>query len=210
MATTNLSNVIPVTERPTSGTKSLKSSYSKNLEQHSILRPGAIENLIEGILILSDQRELIYANDTARRVLRQLNQYRSPANLVPIEIWHVCQSLIQSRSLFPNQRWQMESEILTDDFTTLNIRARWLRLETIQHPCILITVDDRYQVIENIAIEEAQKYGLTSREQEVWLLHRANYPYKKIASELCITPNTVKKHMKSIYAKQKDICGIDN
>jgi DNA-binding CsgD family transcriptional regulator len=36
-------------------------------------------------------------------------------------------------------------------------------------------------------------------------LHRANYTYKQAASELCITPNTVKKHMKNIYLKQKSI-----
>jgi DNA-binding CsgD family transcriptional regulator len=53
--------------------------------------------------------------------------------------------------------------------------------------------------------EESQKYGLTCREQEIWLLHRANYTYKQIALELCITPNTVKKHMKSIYSKQKSL-----
>lgn len=166
-----------------------------------------IEDLIDGVLILGEQRELIYANDSARRILRQLNQGRIRTNLVPREIWHVCQSLIQSRSLFPNQRWSIESRIFTDNSTPLHIRAKWINLEHIENPCILLTIEDRYQAIKNIAVEEAQGYGLTRREKEVWLLHRGQYTYKEIASELCITPNTVKKHMRSIHAKQKENCG---
>ena len=166
-----------------------------------------IEDLIDGVLILGEQRELIYANDSARRILRQLNQGRIRTNLVPREIWHVCQSLIQSRSLFPNQRWSIESRIFTDNSTPLHIRAKCINLEHIENPCILLTIEDRYQAIKNIAVEEAQGYGLTRREKEVWLLHRGQYTYKEIASELCITPNTVKKHMRSIHAKQKENCG---
>ena len=66
-------------------------------------------------------------------------------------------------------------------------------------------MEDVYQPIQNIAIAEAEKYRLTPREKDVWLLYRANYTYKQIAAELCITLNTVKKHMKSIYSKQTEI-----
>jgi DNA-binding CsgD family transcriptional regulator len=81
-----------------------------------------------------------------------------------------------------------------------------LNIENLQLSCLLITVEDRDKAIKNIAVEEAQSYRLTRREKEVWLLHRDRYTYKQIASELCITPNTVKKHMKSIHAKQKENC----
>ncbi|NEO97958.1 MAG: hypothetical protein F6K58_04470 [Symploca sp. SIO2E9] len=30
-----------------------------------------------------------------------------------------------------------------------------------------------------------------------------------MAAELCITPNTVKKHIKSIHSKQKEIFDLD-
>lgn len=199
---------------------------------------GMIEELIDGILILTDQRELVYVNNSANRLLKllspnqleqnqftlnqldstldstqlnqnqlnshQINSCQASSSSIPKEIWHVCQSLIQSRNLFPNQHWLMESDIFTDDAIALHIRARWLKLETIEHPCLLLTVEDRHQALKNIAVEEAEKYGLTPREKEVWLLHRANYSYKQIATDLCITPNTVKKHMKHIHAKQKE------
>ncbi len=203
MQTTNLNNLFRTSDFKNSKIQQPNYFLPQTPEQSKLLQE-VIEDLIDGILIVTDQRELIYANDSARRVLFQLNQGRVRANLVPREIWHICQSLIQSRTLFPNQRWLIESRIFTDDSTVLNIQARWLNLEAIESPCILLTVEDRYQTIKNIAVDEAQDYKLTRREKEVWLLHRGQYTYKEIASELCITPNTVKKHMKSIHAKQKD------
>jgi DNA-binding CsgD family transcriptional regulator len=60
-------------------------------------------------------------------------------------------------------------------------------------------------MIKTIAQEEARKYNLTDRETEIWILQRANYTYKQIASELFIAPNTVKKHMQNIHLKQKGL-----
>ncbi|MBD2326318.1 LuxR C-terminal-related transcriptional regulator [Alkalinema sp. FACHB-956] len=180
----------------------LFSNPSASLQPNPQLPQEVIAELINGILILTDRQELIYANEEARRILEKLNPDRSRLH-IPQEIWHICQSLIRSRSLFPNQHWLIESEIFTDESTTLHVRARWFNLEHIEYPCLLLIVEDQYQAIKNIALEEAQKYGLTAREKEIWLLHRANATYKKIATELTITPNTVKKHMRSIHAKQK-------
>jgi Bacterial regulatory proteins, luxR family len=173
--------------------------------QQSILLESVVEGLIDGILILTDQNQLVYANESARRVLRQLQSNELSDSPVPKEIWHICEYLINSRNLFPHQHWLAASEIFTDEATALHVRARWLQLESIDHPCLLLTLEDRYQALKNIAVEAAQKYRLTPREKEVWLLHRANYTYKEIASELCITPNTVKKHMRSIHTKQKEM-----
>ncbi len=176
------------------------------------LAQGTIESLLDGILILTEQQELIYANAGARRVLETLNAapIKGDATLsIPEEIWHICQSLIRSRNLFPKQHWLMESDIYTHDATNLHICARWLKLENRSDPCLLLTVEDRCQAIKSIAIEECQTYGLTPREKEVWLLHRNHYTYKQIAIELCITPNTVKKHMRSIHAKKKDLLDLE-
>jgi DNA-binding CsgD family transcriptional regulator len=164
---------------------------------------GKVDNLIDGVMILTEQQELIYSNDNARRVLRQLDSSQDHKNSVPQEISHICQALIHSRSLFPHQHWIMESEIFTNDSTVLHIRVRCLQIEPFDFPCLLLTIEDRYQALKSFALEEAQQYGLTTREKEVWLLHRSNYSHKQIAQELCITPNTVKKHMQSIHIKKK-------
>lgn len=176
--------------------------FSRNCE-HTALSEEVIENLIDGILLLTEHQEIVYANDCARRILRQLNQNSPLTTLIPQEVWHICQTLVESRHLFPNQYWLVESKVFVNSSVVFNVKARWMRLESVEYPCLLLSIRDQYQSIKNIAIEESQKYGLTSREQEVWLLHRANYTYKQVASELFITPNTVKKHMKNIYLKQR-------
>ena len=162
------------------------------------------ENSNEGILILTNKKESIYKNQQAQIIFSQLNKGKKTDD-IPQEIWHICQSLIESGCLFPNQHWMIESQIFTGELVAIRIRVRWLKLDEIEHPCILVTIEDVYQPIQNIAIAEAEKYRLTPREKDVWLLYRANYTYKQIAAELCITLNTVKKHMKSIYSKQTEI-----
>ncbi|MGQ4647028.1 LuxR C-terminal-related transcriptional regulator [Lyngbya aestuarii] len=208
MQTTKIKTISHSPENENHHKKTINFPLHRKAEYQVVLQ-GIIENLIDGILIVSEQKELIYANDIASRVLRQLNHNRLCADLVPREIWHICQSLIQSRNLFPNQSWTINSEIFTNDSTVLHIQAKWLTAEIIDNPCILLTVKDQYQTIKNRAVEEAEKYGLTPREKEVWLLQRARYTYKEIAEELSITPNTVKKHMRGIHAKQKEICELD-
>lgn len=111
--------------------------------------------------------------------------------------------------MFPHQSWLIEAEIFTDSFVAFHVQVQWLQLEIVEEPCLLLTVTDQYQSLKNIALNEAQNYGLTGREKEIWLLYRANYTYKQIASELGITPNTVKKHMKNIHVKQKAVLEME-
>jgi DNA-binding CsgD family transcriptional regulator len=182
--------------------ESLNCVFSNYQVQPCLLK-NLLEDLINGILILTEQGELIYINNYARQILQRLIQNDPPMNFVPGEIWHICQCLIQSRSLFPNQHWSIESEVLIDHTITLHVQARWLNTNLTDVPSLLLIVKDQHRSIRNMINEEAQKYGLTSREKEIWLLHRAGYTYKQIATELQITPNTVKKHLKSIRVKQK-------
>jgi len=172
-------------------------------KQDSWLTRIAIEECIGGILVFSDQKQLIYASDSAHSVLRQLHQDDAVERLIPNEIQHICESLVQSRHLFPDQNWLMEFDIFTSAATTLHIRSRWFSIDGIDRPCLLLTIEDRQQAIANIVLEEADRYGLTRREKEVWLLQHNGSTYKQIAEQLGITPNTVKKHVRSIYAKKK-------
>jgi DNA-binding CsgD family transcriptional regulator len=172
-----------------------------NLKQSSLLQ-AILEGLIDGILILSDQGEWIHANDCARRICHQLSRGIPQPDLVPQEIWNTCKRLIENLTLYPNQTVTVEDEINAAS-VSYRLRAQWLNLDAIQSPCVLVTLEDRLQSIQSTAIAEGHRYGLTPREAEVWLRYRANYSYKDIASELYISHNTVKKHMKSIHAKRQ-------
>jgi DNA-binding CsgD family transcriptional regulator len=173
-----------------------------NFKQPSLFQ-AVLEGFIDGILILTDQGEWVHANDCARRICHQLTTGVSQSDRVPQEIWRACKCLIDSLNLCSDQSVTIEDEITTSKSASYRIRAQWLNLDTIQRPCVLVTLEDRLQSVQNAAIAEGQKYGLTPRETEVWLRYRANYSYKEIASELYITFNTVKKHMKNIYVKQQ-------
>ncbi len=169
----------------------------------SALLQAIIEGFVDGVLILTEQGEWIHSNQYARRICNQLLKCTAQNHSVPETIWHICESLIESRELFPSQRMIIEAEIDGDNFTVFRVRVRWLQLDENSCPYLLVTVEDRSQTTQKTAITEAKKYGLTPREAEVWLLRRANYSYKEIADKLYITLNTVKKHMKNVHAKQQ-------
>jgi DNA-binding CsgD family transcriptional regulator len=171
--------------------------------QHYSRLQAVIEGFVDGVLILSDRGEWVYANTQARRICHSLSPEVSQSNAVAQEIWRVCQSLIDSHQIFPRETIIIESEVVTDGSASYRIRVRWLESDASQHSFLLVTLEDLHQSLENMAIADVKKYGLTPREAEVWLLRRSNYSYKEIAAKLDITSNTVKKHMKSIYAKQQ-------
>jgi DNA-binding CsgD family transcriptional regulator len=161
-----------------------------------------IESLQDGILILTKTGELIHANTSARHILAQLNQNDSYSSAIPTSIWNLCQSLLENKSCFPEESLVLSNEIVLDKATVFRVRVRWLNIDKLHHSCFLITIENRYESLKNIALTEIKKYELTPREAEIWYLYRAKFSYKEIANQLYITVNTVKKHMKNIHAKR--------
>jgi len=175
----------------------------KETQLFTTLLSSAVEDLLNGILIFTAQKEFIYANDSARQTLSMIRFNGSTVETIPKEILHICQALIQSRRLFPNQYWSIRSEVLLDPLIALDVEARWLNVVSENESFLLLSIKDLHQLAQKMVIEEAQKYGLTLRQKEIWLLHRANKTYKQIAIQLGITTNTVKKHLASIRVKQR-------
>jgi DNA-binding CsgD family transcriptional regulator len=165
----------------------------------------ALTKLTHGILIITEGKHLLYANESACRILRQISQTRSSSDGIPREISYLCNSIADVPRQFPGQHWVMKTKICISSSITFSVTARYMRLDTLGKNCVVLELRDQYQLIQTIAMDEAQKYGLTDRETEIWLLQRANYTYKQIASELFIAPNTVKKHMQNIHLKQKSM-----
>ncbi|KAF3886591.1 MULTISPECIES: helix-turn-helix transcriptional regulator [Nostocales] len=174
------------------------------LESRIYLLKAVIESFVDGILILTTQGELLQANECARQICQQTMRGKGLDDTIPKEIWRVCESLIDSRELFPEERVVIESEIETDKGVKLRIRARWLALDTSEQNAMVVILEDRNQTHQSMAFFDVKKYGLTDREAEVWLLRQANLSYREIAERLYITINTVKKHLKNIYAKQQE------
>ncbi len=163
------------------------------------LLQAVLEGFVDGILVLTDQQELHYANSTAKQLCLQLTGQTS---ILPEIVWQACEALIDSRDLYPNQPIVLESEV---ESTTVNLRIRvqWLQLDTGDRPYILVKLQDQNQAAQGLAIAEAQTWKLSPRETEVWLRRRASNSRKQIAIALYITEDTVKKHLKNIQIKRQ-------
>ncbi|MBW4513435.1 MAG: helix-turn-helix transcriptional regulator [Scytonematopsis contorta HA4267-MV1] len=187
----------------TSSDTKLNTTVDVQDSQQAYFLQEVLENLQDGILILSANGDILHANSSARGICLQLNESYSEANVVPASIWQLCESLIENhRALLPTQQAIVSDEIVVDKSNVFRVRVRWLDLIKFQTPCLLVTIENRYESLKNVAIAEVKKYDLTPRESEIWLLYRANHSYKEIAESLYISLNTVKKHMKSIHSKR--------
>jgi len=184
-----------------SGKTLLDSTAMEHQESH--WSSGLIEKYLGGILVFNAHEDLVYANQLAHEILCQLHRDGHLRQSIPEEILYIFRSLNTSRTLFPQQNWLTEFDIFTNSAAIIHIRSRWLNVAHIDHACLMLILEDRQKAIANIYLQEADKHGLTPREKDVWLLHHKGNTYKQIAEELGITPNTVKKHMRSIHAKTK-------
>ncbi|NEP52705.1 MAG: LuxR family transcriptional regulator, partial [Moorea sp. SIO3C2] len=128
----------------------------------------------------------------------------SQINSISDPIWRVCQALIDRPKNFDNRKLIIESEIQVDKSIKFRVRVRWLKLEVSQEPYLLVTIEEEHQSSKKNVINAPIKYYyLTDREREVLLLKQANFTHREIAEKLFISINTVKKHLKNIYATQK-------
>ena len=183
--------------------KALKTLKNQGGQLDGVLLQGVLESFMDGVLILTHQGELVHASHYAYQILGEFTQEERQAQLISQEIERICQAAIDSCELYPDNPVIIESEISNNKLGVLRIRARWLQLNENEQPLILITLEDQHRAIQSLVITEAKRYGLTPREAEIWLLRRANRTYKEIATELFISLNTVKKHLKNIHNKLK-------
>lgn len=206
----HLTNSISTSLSQKTSTQDAGKNRSKG-ELPSLLQ-GVMESLIDGIMLLTDQGELLFANGCAQRICQQLTE-KLAENLsrssVPRQVWRSCQALIKGHEEFPGHSIIIEDEIKTEEATAIRLRAQWLQLNSIDRPCLLVTLEDRQQSAQYKAIAEAQRYGLTERETQVWRLKQAGYTYRAIGAELHIAEDTVKKHIKSIHSKREGVEWLD-
>lgn len=180
------------------------SSLDRSTQPNLVLLQGILEGFVDGILILTRQGQWVYGNDCARWICQQFEHDRALPNAVPSTIWQACQTLIAGRPE-SNHSVAFELDVALDRVTTFRVRARWLPLEDARSPYLLVLIENCRQSLHSRAIADAQKYHLTPRQAEVWMLHCMGFSYREIASQLYISLNTVKRHVKDIHIKQRQI-----
>lgn len=167
----------------------------------NFLLQAIIECYPDGILIVGDRGQVIATNQSARHICQRLAPPGLPENQVPPPLWKLCQVMIQNRAELQDPAIMIDDQLALKPAGCIRVRVQWA-LGDGAKTRLMVTLEDTFLTAERQMQAERQKYGLTPREAEVWLLRRANCTYKAIASQLHITVDTVKKHMKSIYAKR--------
>lgn len=172
-----------------------------------------LEGFPAGILILTQQGELLDQNQQGKKLCRYLAVcYGGEAEAVPDCIWRICENLLEAES----ETWLSDYLlVLCQDFQTsagdhLQVRVEWLNLPNQEQRCILVVIEDRNRSHQALATLEMLRYGLTPQERKVWILRRSGRSYQEIADTLYISVNTVKRHLKSIYAKRQEVLENNN
>lgn len=162
-----------------------------------------VEYFVDGILILTDQGNKIYANSRADKICKYFNLGKRHPSLIPEEILHPCQEFAKHCISNSQENTIYEIEITHQKSSLFRLRVQGFKLDNPDHFYLMVIIEDRYQSLQNMVKVDACKYGLTRSEEKVWLLRTAKYTYKQIAAKLNITLNTVKKHIKNIHAKRE-------
>lgn len=183
-------------------------STSESLELDP-LWSSLVESMSEGVLVVTRHLRPVYTNLKAKNLCQQLTHGEENDASLPAVITEVCHRLIKAG---------LEDERLVAEYQgnqghSVRLQVRWLLTGatssnlTNHERCILILLEDRREaLIEDLWIDR-QKYDLTDREAEIWMLLRQEYTYQEIADILLISLNTVKTHVKNVYAKRRSALG---
>lgn len=182
-------------------------NYPDNAQESALnlILKQIIPCVLDGVIVFDQQNRLLYVNSKAATIVQKIAQNSQSIEGIPMEIVYIKRFMVEAKEKFPHQNWLSQSTIFVDCLAVFHVHARWIQDNNSGQYYLLLKMEDQNQFSQDLALEEAKRLGLTLREQEVWLLHRANYTYKQIAEALEITPNTVKKHMKSILVKQRSV-----
>jgi DNA-binding CsgD family transcriptional regulator len=169
-----------------------------------------MEGFWDGILILTQQGEVFHANQRALELCNLLGSGAcQSAKTLPPCLWSMCEQVIDGQQVFCDPSLVFTQTLDCIEKRSVRARVQWLALEAAPSPYLLVMLEDQTATARAAAMLESVQFGLTPRETEVWILRSINYSYEEIAEELFITLNTVKCHLKSVYAKRKEVLGED-
>lgn len=167
------------------------------------LLSAVLEGFIDGILVLSEDGTCVHSNQKGRSLCRDLGDGDDSTPL-PACLRTMQKHLQESREFYPETLLVLTQEFTSQAGQQIRARIQWLEFPAMPDAYLLLSLENKTRSAHASALLEAVQYNLTPRERAVWVLRRANRTYDEIAQELYITVNTVKRHLKSIYAKRKD------
>lgn len=159
----------------------------------------------DGVLILNHQGDIVFSNAYASRICQKLLKETPTTAPIVDEIWQLYQLLKQAHqgAIASQHLALIEGEFYTGPNNDIRVRVQTLTMEQVDGASVLIVLEDKQETIRRAVHAEIKKFQLTPREAEVWIWRRAGLTYNEIAEKLFVTIDTVKKHLKNIYAKRQ-------
>lgn len=185
---------------------SFNSQIFENASVISSLLQTALDNLVDGLLIVTASGHILQSNAVANQVCRSLaltDELETCRSYIPRLLWSVCHPIFKNMANGIETHLGLEVDVTDAQQQLIRVRIQPLNLKVQQEDCLLLILEDHQQARRRRAIADGKRYGLTPREVDVWELRLRNLSYYEIANILFITENTVKKHMKSILAKRR-------
>ena len=169
----------------------------------ALFKSALIESFDRGIVLLSQKGQPFYLNRKAKELCQQLGNSNERSNNLPPVITEIHHQLTNNRG-FENQICVLECQGTEEQ--TIRIWGLDFNLkfdeDFSQGRFILIVIENRNETLQQEMRIEQKKYNLTERETQIWKLRLQRYTYQEIAKCLKISLNTVKFHLKNIYAKR--------
>ncbi len=204
-------------------------NYLTEVSDLSVIWANVLELLQQGVIVTSRHLKPVYANAKAKELCQHLTDTEATTAELPLVVSEICHRLLRE-NVSTNHPLVMECQSVMGQ--TMRISARWLPagMAGLDGNCPKVLADDKEslsgtnvyrqayilvmlencydQLREELRIEQ-KKYDLTEREAEIWMLLRQEYTYQEIARMLQISLNTVKTHVKNVYAKRRSFQGQD-
>ncbi|MBD2330141.1 LuxR C-terminal-related transcriptional regulator [Alkalinema sp. FACHB-956] len=166
-----------------------------------------LEQFPQGILVVSQGCHLLYANPRAKVFCQEMLHLEDNPNVLPDFIIDACGRFLTHQSTMTTN---YVAEIRLREGIQLRLQIQWIspiesdNKELVEaSKLIMVTIEDGYERSLQERWLQQQRYGLTEREAEVWELMLQQCSYQEIANKLEISLNTVKTHLKNIYAKRR-------
>ena len=177
-----------------------------------------LELLPQGVVVVARNLKLVYWNQKARQLCQALSDRNTAEGSLPTAILEACHGVMRD--------WQsVHSSLMLECSTSTGhlVRVSMRPLELINSnkipaqseaaatelfassnaSFIVVFLENCEEILQQEAHIQQQKYDLTDREAEVWMLLRQELTYQEIAQALQISLNTVKTHVKNVYAKRR-------
>ena len=150
-----------------------------------------------GVLILGLDNQLLYSNEDALRLLKDLEN-------LPPEVQHLCDQVkAHDNSRGPGSRGYACALLWMKEEGFYSLRAFPIGAQSKKHPArhVMVLVE-KITEQHGLNLKKAKsRYGLSDREIEVVALVAEGLANKDIASRLFISAHTVKDHLKNIMRK---------